>query len=324
MEKKKNTKRLRKAIIIATCLIVSIGLTSCGTYFFVYTIVSKKVSGMELSLSDEVKPSGKKALVYTDWYASQPFEEMRITTKDGLELVGRYIAAEDTTDKLAILIHGYMMDGSIMAAYGKHYQEDGFNVFIADNRGHGESGGTYVGMGWLDRLDYLQWLDYLLEKKGDNLEIVIHGISMGGATVACLSGEQLPKQVKCLIEDCSFNSVYDEFKYQGKKKLGFLTVPTLSIASVESKLFAGYGFKEASPLKQISKSVTPIFIIHGESDTFNPPYMAHELYDAATCEKELWIVPDAEHGKAFDVNPDQYFERVRLFYKKYINGIQDF
>lgn len=318
MEEKGKKKRIRLMIIIVVSLAILVNLIG-GTYFFIYTIVSKKVSGMTLELSEGVEPSGKTAAIYTDWYASQTFEEMEITTKDGIELAGRYITAEKPTNKLAILIHGYMMDGAIMAAFGKYYQEDGFNVFIADNRGHGKSGGTYVGMGWLDRNDYLQWLDYILEKKGNNLEIVIHGISMGGATVTCLSGEELPRQVKCLIEDCGFNSVYEEFKYQGKNTLGILTVPFLNIASIESKLFARYGFREANPLKQVAKSKTPIFFIHGEADTFNPPYMAHELFDEASCEKELWIVPNAEHGKAFDINSDEYFKRVRLFYGKYIN-----
>jgi fermentation-respiration switch protein FrsA (DUF1100 family) len=316
--KQKKGKRIRILIIIGACLVVLAHLAG-GAYYFVYTIVSKKISGMELSLDAEVVPSGKNDPIFTNWYASQSCEEMTMTAKDGIRLVGRYIKASQPTNKLVILIHGYMMDGSIMAAFGKYYQEDGFDVFIADNRGHGLSGGAYVGMGWLDRLDYLQWLNLLIEKQGNNKEIIIHGVSMGGATVSCLSGEQLPEQVKCLIEDCGFNSVYEEFKYQGEKMLGVFNVPFLNIASVASKIFAGYGFREASPLKQVSKSTIPLFFIHGEDDTFNPPYMAYELYDATKSEKELWLVPGAEHGKAFDINPEEYFIKIRTFYNKYIN-----
>jgi fermentation-respiration switch protein FrsA (DUF1100 family) len=319
--KEKSTTKKRKInriIIILVCILIVFNLAG-GAYFFVYTIVSKKISKMELPLDAAVAPSGKNDPVYTNWYASTAFEEMRLTTEDGIDLIGRYINAGHPTNKLAILIHGYMMDGSIMAAYGKYYHENDFDVFIADNRGHGLSDGTFVGMGWLDRLDYLQWLNLLVEKKGSATEIVIHGISMGGATVACLGGEQLPQQVKCLIVDCSYTSVYESFKYQGGKMLGVLNIPFLNIGSIISKVFAGYGFSEASPLKQVSKSVTPVFFIHGEEDTFTPTYMTNELYKAAASEKELWIVPDADHGKAFDVNPEEYFIRVEDFYSKYIN-----
>ncbi len=59
-------------------------------------------------------------------------------------------------------------------------------------------------------------------------------------------------------------------------------------------------------------------IIHGDADTFTPVEMAYKLYDAATDPKELWIVPGAEHGKAFDDQPNEYFEHVREFYNKYI------
>lgn len=318
---KKKRKWIKPVVIIFLCLVLLVNLGG-GTYLFIYAIVNKSISGMTLNLDAAVEPGGKLDPIYTDWYAAQPFEEMHITTEDGLDLVGYYLANEQPTNRLAVLPHGYMMNHTIMAAYAKYYYEDGFNIFMGDSRGHGRSEGTYVGMGWLDCLDYLQWLDALLEQNGEDTEIVMHGISMGGATVASISGEDLPEQVKAIISDCSFDTVYNEFGYQAQQMLGFISVPFLNIASLESRLLAGYSFRDGDVAAQVAKSETPIMIIHGDADTFNPVEMAYTLYDAAAEPKELWIVPGAEHGKAFDEQPDEYFVHVRDFYNQFIQPMQ--
>ena len=39
---------------------------------------------------------------------------------------------------------------------------------------------------------------------------------------------------------------------------------------IVANIRAGYDIKEASSLKQVEKSVTPILFIHGDSDSFVP------------------------------------------------------
>src|SRR5699024_12483595 len=80
-------------------------------------------------------------------------------------------------------------------------------------RGHGESGGDYYGFGWHDRLDIIDWLDQLVAENPD-AEIVLHGLSMGAATVLMASGEDLPENVRLIIADSPYTSVYDLFAYQ--------------------------------------------------------------------------------------------------------------
>lgn len=77
---------------------------------------------------------------------------------------------------------------------------------MPDARGHGRSEGDYIGFGWDERKDYLQWIDRVI-KNDPASEIVLHGVSMGGATVMMTSGEKLPENVKAFIEDCGYSSV---------------------------------------------------------------------------------------------------------------------
>jgi fermentation-respiration switch protein FrsA (DUF1100 family) len=206
----------------------------------------------------------------------------------------------------------------MMVNYARFYHDRGFNVFMADNRAHGKSGGKYIGMGWVDKNDYLKWLDRIIAKTGENTEIVLHGVSMGGAAVMMMGGEVLPAQVKCIVDDCGYSSVFEEFKYQIKEMFGLPAFPFLYLANLEAKILAGYSFTEASAIEAVKKASIPIFFIHGAIDNFNPTYMVYELFDAAQTAKELWIVPGANHGMAYDVNPEEYIKRVSGFYEKYI------
>src|SRR5690625_1658138 len=102
-----------------------------------------------------------------------------------------------------------------MGKYAKIYYDLGFNILLPDARGHGESEGDYIGYGWHDRLDYLDWLTWLIEDKGAD-EIVVHGNSMGAALVLMLSGEDLPDEVKAIVADSGYSTVKAELAHQLK------------------------------------------------------------------------------------------------------------
>lgn len=62
-----------------------------------------------------------------------------MTSHVGLDLAGFYLKNEQPSNRLTVLVHGYMIDHTVMAAFAKYYYEDGFNIFTADSRGHGLS-----------------------------------------------------------------------------------------------------------------------------------------------------------------------------------------
>ena len=92
-------------------------------------------------------------------------------------------------------------------------KELGYNIIVPDIYGHGQSEGDAVRMGWLDRKDMLEWLRIF---KTDTM--VVHGVSMGGATTMMLSGEEMPEGIRDIrfIDDCGYTSVWDEFSNELK------------------------------------------------------------------------------------------------------------
>ena len=195
-----------------------------------------------------------------------------------------------------------------------HYADFNYNALTPDLRAHGQSEGKYIGMGWLDKKDVLKWIDLIIEKDS-NAKIIIHGVSMGAATAMMVSSQQLPPNVKCIIADCGYTSVHDIFSSELKLRFGLPSFPIINVASLVSKVRAGYGFREASALEQVKKSVRPILFIHGDADKFVPVSMVYTLYDAANCKKDLLIVPNADHADSRIVDPGAYYKKVQEFIK---------
>ncbi|WP_347528012.1 alpha/beta hydrolase [Mucilaginibacter sp. CAU 1740] len=260
-------------------------------------------------------------LLYGQQWLSQPgIDTLRLRANDGASLQGYYRPALLKSDKLAILIHGYRADARMMAKYADLYRAWGYNVFMADNRGHGHSGGAYVGMGWLDRLDYQQWLQLLLTRYGNAQQVVIHGISMGASAALMMSGENtLPPQVKAIVADCGFTNAYAQFRYLMGHQYHIPAFPLLNLADKTARKKAGYSLKEADALGQVRKTQVPILFIHGAADDNNPVSMVYELYGASAGPKKLLIIPQARHAMSFHDAPDLYRNTVKDFLSAYIH-----
>lgn len=240
-----------------------------------------------------------------------------IVSKDNLTLKANVYENNSTDHKWAIIAHGYTSNSLQMTRWIRNFYDQGYSVLAPDLRGHGESEGDYIGMGWDDRKDMLQWIE-TITNKDPNAEIALFGISMGGATVMMTSGEELPENVKVIVEDCGYTSVMDVFTYQLNDLFNLPSFPVMSAANTITKLRAGYDLAEASAVNQVAKSTTPMLFIHGESDSFVPFEMLDEVYNAANVDKESLVIPGAEHGQAENVDPELYWNTLWDFVDKYI------
>lgn len=236
--------------------------------------------------------------------------------KDRIKLYGEAYIQKKTTNKWVIVIHGYSGTGEQMLSTAMRFYNEGFNVLLPDCRGHGKSEGKYISMGWHDRLDILSWVNTLV-KKDKNNEIILYGLSMGAAAVLMASGEELPSNVKCIIEDSAYTSVCEEFAYQLKNKYKLPKFPILYLAEIICKIKAGFTFREASAVNQVKKCKLPILFIHGELDKLVPTSMAYKLFKEAKGYKEILIIPKAGHGICASVGNELYWNKIFSFIYKY-------
>lgn len=112
---------------------------------------------------------------YTRWLLKDS-RDVSLISDDGLELHA-YRVDGSVPHRYAVLCHGYQNNATGMASYGKHLFDLGYTVLLPDARGHGESEGDYIGMGWPERRDVVRWCQQLIAEDPE-AEIVLYGVSM--------------------------------------------------------------------------------------------------------------------------------------------------
>ncbi|MEG2811172.1 MAG: alpha/beta hydrolase [Clostridium sp.] len=311
--------------ILLIILVVVTTVTFIGLYFianFFYNLALNPNTPKDMVFNDGgLKESSVVVNGYTDkqWLEkASNKKEINIKSFDNLNLYGYEIKPKKESNVWVISVHGYNNSSKNMDTYARQFNYLGYNVLLPDLRGHGKSDGEYVGMGWDDRLDIVKWIDYITSKY-NNAEIILHGVSMGAATVMMTSGENLPINVKGVVEDCGYTSAWNQFSYHLNNKFNLPNFPILNASNLLVKYRAGYSLDAASAVKQIEKTKLPMLFIHGDKDDFVPFEMVDTLYNAHSGEKEKLIIKGAEHGKSSGVNPSLYFKTVNSFIQKYTN-----
>ncbi|MFV0394045.1 MAG: alpha/beta hydrolase [Coprobacillaceae bacterium] len=306
-------------VSVILVLIISVAGYFIGDYFYNLALnpeVDKSVI-LNSPQNEMDEDDATEVSELNTWFTNSNYSDEYMQSRDDLKLHAYQIENEVETNKWVIICHGYTSEASNMTASAKNFNTLGYNILLPDARGHGQSEGDYIGMGWDERLDIVDWIDQIIEKDKD-AQIVLYGVSMGGATVMMTSGEDLPSNVKVIVEDCGYTSVRGIFSYQLQETFGLPSFPVMDFANLVTNFKAGYSLNEASAIEQVKKSKTPILFIHGDEDTFVPSHMVEEVYEAATIEKDIYIVPGAGHGAAATVAGEAYWQTVDNFISKYI------
>jgi len=250
------------------------------------------------------------------WYMEKNPEKVVTESPLGGNIHADVIKQENPSNVWVISIHGYTACARIMGYTAKEFYGWGYNLLFPHLRAHGDSESSDISMGWLDRLDIIAWINYL-NREYDNPQIILHGESMGGATVMMTTGENLPDNVVCAIEDCGYTSAWDMFALQAKEMF-HLPVFMATSLDVLMRLRQGFSLKEATCVEQVKKSKTPTLFIHGEADPGVPFHMLNTVYEAAACEKEKFTVAEAGHGESKYLEPELYFSTVKNFIDRYL------
>lgn len=304
---------LKKAAAAAGLLAAAeAGVTA---YFYRRTMIrsnakterTMKMSGVEW---EKYMPTMKER---REWMMEQPHEDVWITSHDGLKLHGTYFKGEEG-DKAVICFHGYTSEG--LNDYGSlshYYLKHGFRMLLIDERAHGRSEGEHIGFGCMDRLDGERWVKWMVEKAGEDVQIILHGNSMGGATVLMMSGLKLPEQVKGIISDCAFTSMKDVFTHVLHSMYHIPAFPIIQIASWINTKKVGYGLDDCNSAREVEKAEVPILFIHGDKDVFVPCWMTEEAYKHCASPKTKLIVEGAGHGESYYKDTEGYERAMDSF-----------
>ncbi|WP_028125699.1 alpha/beta hydrolase [Eremococcus coleocola] len=312
-------KRRLSILGILVYILTLLGL-GIGNYFVDYALVyqnggqDRQVQAVnpnqeaEDKQVDQIKAQAEDFIAQT-YQGDTAVKEWQVKSQDGLDLVGHYFPQKTSSHKWVILVHGYQSNEAETHALIPHFQAAGYHILTIAMRGQGVSQGDYIGMGYLDKEDLLTWINRVVDQDPDS-QIVLHGTSMGGATVLFTAGLDLPKNVTKIVDDAGYSSVYDIFASELKARFSLPAFPVLDLSNIVAQAKAGYSLKAADVKKYVAKAHVPILIIHTENDDFVPVAMAHELYQAIPGSKEIKIFPKGGHAHARYLNQNAYYQTL--------------
>lgn len=243
-------------------------------------------------------------------FLSWPQEEVRIPSPYGYELYGLYLPVPGSK-KTVILAHGitWTLYGSVK--YAALFYKRGYNVLIYDHRNHGNSGGSDTSFGVYEKEDLKACVDWALERCGADCVVGTHGESMGAATV--LQHTAIDPRIAFAVADCSYASAREQFAYRVRAEYHLPDWPLLPVASLITRLRAGWFFGDAAPGATIAQVETPILFIHGADDSYIPPDASVRLFDRKPGVKRLYLAPGAKHAQSLIVDPAAYDRELGAF-----------
>lgn len=247
------------------------------------------------------------------WLETVRSQLISAMSEDGYRLVATEFFPYEDSHTWVLVLHGYTGWKEEMYPFARWYHGEGYHVIVPDLRCQGESEGDFIGMGWTDHYDCMLWIDYILARD-EKASIIIHGQSMGASTALMMAGEEnLPGNIVAVVSDCAYTDAYSMFGEKIGEWFHLPAFPLVDSSCEVLKLRGGYDLKEASAIDAVRRSRVPILFIHGEDDAMINVQMSRDLYEAASCRKELLIVEDAGHAQAQDKEPDVYYGTIRKF-----------
>ena len=247
---------------------------------------------------------------------ARPHSDVWQNAFDGLKLHATYFPVQENLGKkkAVICFHGYTSQGmSDYIGLSDYYQKRGFAMLLPDARAHGQSEGEYIGFGCLDRQDAIGWVNWVIGELGEDVEILLHGTSMGAATLLMLSGLSLPRQVKGIVSDCGFTSPKEVFTHVLHTMYHLPAFPVIPGADLVNRKLAGYGMDECNAKREVEKATVPILFIHGDADTFVPCSMCEEIYEHCASKKSKLIVAGAAHAESYYKDRESYEKALTKF-----------
>jgi pimeloyl-ACP methyl ester carboxylesterase len=272
-----------------------------------YLIANTSTRPMDLNLEDTPLEMGRT------------FTTASFLSRDGISLSGWYLPGSDSKPPI-VFAHGLFRNRQEVRELACRMNELGYPGLLFDFRNHGVSGKGSTTIGRLERLDVLGAIDYLKDVQGAD-RVFLLGISMGAVSSILAAGED-SDSVAGIIADSPFDTLRNTVSQHVWILLGLPRFPFSDLFVWNLERLGGFSGSDLDAVKALkSLDSVPILFVYGQKDRRMPEIVANRLFDAAASpHKQLLVVPDAGHGRAFRTDPDRYIETVVQFVSAFESG----
>jgi len=238
------------------------------------------------------------------------YEAISFQSQDGTQLVGWYIPPQNGT--IVILLHGYGGDRRSMLNVANMLGRHGFGSVLYDMRGHGESHSQFRSGGWQDVADVAAAVTYLQNRSELGIEhIAIFGFSVGGQVAIHAAAEI--ESISAVIADGPSTA---RGKDMPQDTLFARLDATVTASLIETGVVLRTGVSPPAAIVDVVATIAPrpiLFIAGGNTMRNLEERTVRRYYEFANQPKDLWFVPNANHGQVVHFHPEEYERRIVSF-----------
>jgi dipeptidyl aminopeptidase/acylaminoacyl peptidase len=245
-------------------------------------------------------------------YPAASWQVSSIRAFDGVRLDSWFVRPPKRNGNCVMVLHGIGDSRQGSSGYAPLFLDEGYSVLLPDSRAHGSSEGELVTYGLLEKSDVLFWAHWL--RQHDCMALFALGESLGGSVL--IQAAALGTDFRAIVAESPFADLpaIAEFRVRQIFHLPPLlqsVIPSLLVRNsmTYAKFRYGIDLRQVQPIESISRTATPILLVHGLLDS-RTPYWHSQVLARADAQSVLWLVPNAEHTGVYSTSPTEFRRRV--------------
>jgi len=223
------------------------------------------------------------------------YKSIFVETTDNLQLHGWKLFSEGETKGTLIFFHGNAENISTHFASVHWLVGQGYDVYLFDYRGYGQSQGEAELGPIVDDMDLL--IGKVVDGLPENQKLIVMGQSLGASlSIYSVAHGQYRDRIAALVSVSAFSD-YHDIAQDALAKSWLFWLFQWPLSKTISNTY--------SPVESVDKiSPVPFFIMHSQEDEIIAYYHAQRLYQAAHEPKQL-ITLGGGHNVTFNLESNR-------------------
>jgi dipeptidyl aminopeptidase/acylaminoacyl peptidase len=213
-----------------------------------------------------------------------------------------------------IFSHGHAGNRYGMLKYTTLFQDKNCALFLIDSRYHGESGGEYGTYGYYEKEDLVkvaQWIESKMSIPINKIGLV--GESYG-ASISILAAS-IDSKFWFVLADSPYKDLKTALMERSEEDYTKFSLLFTPIVFFFTEKRANFLIDDVSPEKYVTRTQTPIFLVHSKQDIETYPHHSEDIYRNISIVNKKLLMTDwnAKHTKSIDVNFTEYKKELNTF-----------
>ena len=218
------------------------------------------------------------------------YEDIFVETRDGLRLHGWRLFSGDEAEGTVLFFHGNAENISTHFVNVYWLVAHGYDVYIFDYRGYGQSQGEAELDPIIDDMELL--IGHVLAELPEDQKLIVMGQSLGASlSIYSVAHSQYRDRIAAMVSVAAFSD-YHDIAQDALSSSWLFWLFQWPLSKTISNAY--------SPVESVDEvAPVPMFIMHSDEDEIIDYYHAEVLYEAALEPKQL-ITLDGGHNATFN------------------------